>query len=55
MSLYIKKSEPKGAVKPKLKKHVIEDISFSNDYIKCSCGWEGKTTEHDAHRKEVAA
>lgn len=45
---------PKGAVKPKPKSHLIEEISFSKDYLKCSCGWEGKPAEHNAHRKEAA-
>jgi hypothetical protein len=36
-----------------LKAHVIDDISYSEDYIVCSCAWRGKTTEFPAHRKEL--
>lgn len=49
-----KKTEGRPYPPPKtetLKPHAIVDISYSKDFIECACGWKGKTTEHDAHRK----
>lgn len=39
--------------KTHLKEHVIDDISYSQDFIVCRCSWKGKTTEFVAHRKEL--
>lgn len=52
-----KQKKTQGRVYPPpkavMKAHAIVDISYREDYIKCNCGWSGKTSEHDAHRKEA--
>jgi hypothetical protein len=38
-------------------RHVIEEISYSMNYIMCSCGWEGDPSDENAwkmHRREIA-
>ncbi len=37
----------------KKSKHVIDDISFSEDFIVCACAWKGRVDEFQPHRKEV--
>lgn len=37
------------------KPHVIDDISFSKDYIVCTCAWKGTVAEFVPHRKEAMA
>lgn len=37
------------------KPHVIDDISFSKDFIVCSCAWKGTVAEFRDHRKEAMA
>lgn len=35
--------------------HIIADISYSKDWLLCTCGWEGKAYDHKGyytHRKE---
>lgn len=39
--------------KPKEAKHVIDDISYSRDFIVCSCAWKGRVDEYQPHRKEA--
>lgn len=33
--------------------HVIDDISFSADYIVCVCAWKGRIDDYQAHRREA--
>lgn len=44
-------------VNPKLNekksKHIIDDISFSRDFIVCTCAWKGPIDAFQPHRKEV--
>lgn len=40
-------------VKRRLKEHVIDEISYSKDFIVCSCAWKGKTAEFPVHRREL--
>lgn len=35
------------------KEHVIDDISYSKDFIVCSCAWKGPTAEFPVHRKSL--
>lgn len=30
--------------------HRIEDISYSQDYLLCNCGWEGKALDEDDYK-----
>lgn len=33
--------------------HVIDDISYSGDYIVCICAWKGRIDDYQPHRKEA--
>lgn len=37
----------------KKSQHVIDDISFSRDFIVCICAWKGPISEYQPHRKEA--
>ena len=37
------------------KPHVIDDISFAEDFIVCTCAWKGKVADFVPHRKEAIA
>ncbi len=43
---------PKGRQK---KPHLIDDISFSKDYIVCDCAWKGPIDDFKQHRKDAIA
>lgn len=34
--------------------HLIEDISYSKDFILCKCGWKDKVELFQAHRFEFS-
>jgi len=34
----------------KSKPHLIDDISFSKDFIVCICAWKGRVDEYNKHR-----
>jgi hypothetical protein len=36
--------------RPKTKPHLIEDISFSRDFIVCKCAWKGPVADYNRHR-----
>ena len=37
----------------KPKEHVIDEISFSKNYIVCLCSFRGTIPEYDAHRRAM--
>ncbi len=37
----------------KKSQHVIDDISFSEDFIVCICAWKGAIDSYQAHRKDA--
>jgi hypothetical protein len=37
----------------KKSRHLIDDISFSKDFIVCLCAWKGAINDYQAHRKEM--
>jgi len=37
----------------KKSRHLIDDISFSKDFIVCVCAWKGAIDEYQTHRKEM--
>lgn len=44
-------SFPRG-YRPKSSKHLIDEISYSKDYVVCTCAWKGPVDEYQPHRKE---
>jgi hypothetical protein len=37
---------------PKKSAHLIDDISYSKDFIVCTCAWKGPVDDFQPHRKE---
>jgi hypothetical protein len=37
----------------KRSQHLIDDISYSKDYIVCICAWKGTIAEFQPHRREM--
>jgi hypothetical protein len=35
----------------KKSRHLIDDISFSKDFIVCTCAWKGEVNAYQLHRK----
>lgn len=48
----IGQSFPKSIVDKPKKPHMIEDISYSKDFILCVCSWRGPVDDYLTHRKE---
>ena len=57
----INKHRPKGTglnrsltpnLNQKRSQHLIDDISFSQDFIVCTCAWKGPIDLFQPHRKE---
>jgi hypothetical protein len=42
-----------GGHNTKKSRHLIDDISFSKDYIVCICAWKGTVDEFQPHRREM--
>lgn len=44
---------PAGPLNVKRSKHLIDDISFSQDFIVCTCAWKGEIDAYQPHRREA--
>jgi len=49
MGSYASMSTP--GLNRKKSQHVIDDISYSQDFIVCICAWKGAIDSYQAHRK----
>jgi len=32
--------------------HIVDDIRFADDWMRCVCSWEGSIADHEQHKKD---